>query len=375
MADQDFYSVLGVARNASDEEIRRAFRRKAMEFHPDRNKNADAEEKFKEINEAYQVLSDNKKRAQYDRFGKASVGAGAQAGGSPFEGFDVFGGFGDIFDSFFGDASSRAGRQPRRGGDLQQQVTLTFEESVFGASRDVEINRLEVCHQCNGAGNEPGSSVDACADCRGAGQMRRSQRSVFGQFTQVVACPSCRGRGSVIGTPCNNCRAAGRERRKRKIEVKIPGGVEGGMQVRLSGEGNAGINGGPAGDLYIYLSVSPHELFTRDGPDLIYELPLNFVQATLGDEVPIPTLSGSELLKIPAGTQPGAVFHIRGQGVHQVNGRRRGDIIVPVRIQIPASLDSHQRQLLEELSETLEKPNEAPSKDKGLFDKIKDALS
>ncbi len=406
MADQDFYSVLGVARNASDEEIRRAFRRKAMEFHPDRNKNADAEEKFKEINEAYQVLSDNKKRAQYDRFGKAGVGAGAQAGGSPFEGFDVFGGFGDIFDSFFGDASSRAGRQPRRGGDLQQQVTLTFEESVFGASRDVEINRLEVCHQCNGAGNEPGSSVDACADCRGAGQMRRSQRSVFGQFTQVVACPSCRGRGSVIGTPCNNCRAAGRERRKRKIEVKIPGGVEGGMQVRLSGEGDAGSDGGGSGNLYVAVDVREHHFFRRDGTDILYTLPLNVAEAALGVDKTIPTIDGfEEELKLPEGTQPGAEFRIRNKGVPHLHSNRRGDLRVMVDVRVPNSLNTHQRELMEELARSFngDKPsrkesspgrkrsrkqaakeaNETPpesesaaddSADKGLFDRIKDAF-
>ena len=360
MPDQDYYSVLGVARNASDEDIRRAFRRKAMEYHPDRNKNADAEDKFKEINEAYQVLSDTKKRQQYDRFGKAGVGTGAQAGGSPFDGFDVFGGFGDIFDSFFGDASSRTARQPRRGGDLQQQVALSFEESVFGASREVEVSRLEICHHCSGAGNEPGTSVDTCGDCRGAGQVRRSQRSVFGQFTQVVACPSCRGRGNVISTPCTNCRGAGRERRKRKIEVKIPGGVESGMQVRLSGEGDSGSDGGGSGNLYVHVDVREHSFFQRQGTDLLYTLPVNLAEAALGVEKTIPTIDGyDEELKLPSGTQPGAEFRIRNRGVPHLHSNRRGDLRVQVDVRVPNSLNDHQRELLEELSRSLN--GEGPS--------------
>ena len=407
MPDQDYYSVLGVARNASDEDIRSAFRKKAMEYHPDRNKNADAEERFKEINEAYQVLSDTKKRQQYDRFGRAGVGAGAQTGGSPFDGFDVFGGFGDIFDSFFGDASSRAARQPRRGGDLQQQVTLAFEESVFGASREVEISRLEVCHHCSGAGNEPGTSVDTCGDCRGAGQVRRSQRSVFGQFTQVVGCPSCRGRGSVISTPCTNCRGAGRERRKRKIEVKIPGGVESGMQVRLSGEGDAGSDGGGSGNLYVHVDVREHSFFQRQGTDIFYTLPVNLAEAALGVEKTIPTIDGyDEELKLPQGTQPGAEFRIRNRGVPHLHSNRRGDLRVQVDVRVPNSLNSHQRELLEELARSLngEGPSTPPSAngkkrsgkkrarakkeepaetqeqtdrddaEKGLFDRIKDAF-
>ena len=408
MADQDYYAVLGVERNASDEDIRRAFRRKAMEFHPDRNKNADAEDRFKEINEAYQVLSDSKKRGQYDRFGKAGVGvgAGAQAGGNPFDGFDVFGGFGDIFDSFFSDSSDRGRRQPRRGGDLQQQVKLSFEESVFGAQREVEINRLEHCRHCSGAGNEPGTSVDTCIACRGTGQVRRSQRSVFGQFTQVVACPTCRGRGNVIGTPCSSCRGAGRERRKRKIEVNIPGGVEGGMQVRLSGEGDVGSDGGGRGNLYVAVDVQEHSFFRRDGSDLIYNLPLNLAEAALGVERSIPTLDGyDEVLKLPQGTQPGSEFRIHGKGVPHLSSSRRGDLRILVDVRVPGSLNDYQRELLEELARSFngegpsrprspngrKRPKKRASKEasdngaaseakaedsteKGLFDRIKDAF-
>ena len=402
MANQDYYAVLGVARDASDENIRRAFRRKAMEFHPDRNKNPDAEDRFKEINEAYQVLSDSKKRVQYDRFGKAGVGAGAQGAGSPFDGFEGFGGFGDIFDSFFSGASNRAGRQPRRGGDLQHQVTLTFEESVFGTNREIEINRLEICNNCSGAGNEPGTSVDSCADCRGSGQVRRSQRSVFGQFTQVAPCHACRGRGSIVSSPCNNCRGGGRERRKRRIEVKIPGGVDSGMQVRLNGEGDFGSDGGGSGNLYVSVDVQEHNLFQRDGTDIVYTLPLNIAEAALGVEKAVPTVDGfEEELKLPQGTQPGAEFRIRNRGVPHLHSNRRGDMRVQVDVRVPSSLNSHQRDLMEELARSFngdvssnshhgkgrkrsrQKPKEETaqnepdgedSSDKGLFDRIKDAF-
>ncbi|CAI8027000.1 Chaperone protein DnaJ [Geodia barretti] len=402
MADQDFYTVLGVARNASNEEIRGAFRRKAMEFHPDRNKNPDAEERFKEINEAYQVLSDTKKRGQYDRFGKAGVNGGAQGAGSPFDGFEGFGGFGDIFDSFFGGASANMGRQPRRGGDLQQQVTLSFEESVFGAHREVDISRLEPCNHCSGAGNEPGTSVDACADCRGSGQVRRSQRSVFGQFTQVAPCHACRGRGSIVNSPCSICRGGGRERRKRRIEVKIPGGVDSGMQVRLNGEGDVGSDGGGSGNLYVSVNVQEHNLFQRDGTDIVFNLPLNIAEAALGVEKTIPTVDGfDEELKLPQGTQPGAEFRIRNKGVPHLHSNRRGDMRVHVDVRIPSSLSGHQRELMEELARSFngdeptrprngkgrkrsrKKETEEPvqndqnsddSADKGLFDRIKEAF-
>ena len=401
MADQDYYAVLGVSRDSSDEDIRRAFRRKAMEYHPDRNKNADAEEKFKEINEAYQVLSDSRKRAQYDRFGKAGVGSGPQAGGNPFDGFDVFGGFGDIFDSFFGDASGRAARQPRRGSDIQQQVTLSFEESVFGAEREVDINRLESCQNCSGAGNEPGTSVDTCGTCQGRGQVRRSQRSVFGQFTQVVGCPACHGRGSVISTPCSKCKGAGRERRRRKIEVKIPGGVESGMQVRLSGEGDVGSDGGGSGNLYVAVNVQEHNFFQREGADIIYTLPLNVAEAALGADKVIPTIDGfEEEFKVPQGTQPGTVFNIRGKGVPHLNSNRRGNMRIMADVRVPGSLNRQQRELLEELArsfngekppqkrsangrkrsgkkdnpETQSEPADEDPTEKGLFDRIKDAL-
>ena len=398
MAQTDYYDVLGVSRNDSEEEIRKAFRRKAMEYHPDRNKNPDAEDKFKEINEAYQVLSDSGKRAQYDRYGHAGVNG--QSYDRPFDGFDVFGGFGDIFDSFFGDAGGRRSRAPQRGSDLQQRVVLEFEEAAFGVEREIDVARVEICHQCSGAGNEPGTAINTCGTCGGNGQVRRTQRSVFGQFAQVTTCPTCQGRGTTMESPCSNCRGAGMERRNRKTLVNIPAGIHDGMQVRLTGEGNVGANGGPPGNLYIQVDVNRHRLFERDDFDLVYTLPLNVAEATLGVEKDIPTLEGDTTpLKIPQGTQPGAVLRIRGKGVSHINNSRKGDLRVQVDIQVPKKLNNKQRKLLEELAFSLNPDSGTPepedldegrgevglddidtddeyrsAKDKGIFDRIKDAL-
>ena len=386
MADKDFYEALGVARTDNEEEIRKAFRKKAMEFHPDRNKSAGAEDKFKEINEAYQVLSDPKKRAQYDRFGRAGVGSN---GGQdrPFDGFDVFGGFGDIFDSFFGDVSGRRENRSQRGDDLQQRVILDFNEAVFGTEREVEITRQESCQHCSGAGNEPGSDISTCSTCRGAGQVRRSQRSIFGQFAQVTACQACRGSGKLIKTPCTSCRASGVDRRKRKISVTIPAGVEAGMQVRLTGEGDTGRDGGPAGNLYVHLDVREHDKFYREGNDLLYALPVNVAEAALGVVKEVPTLDGgTERIKVPQGTQPGAEFRIRGKGVPHLHGNnRRGDLRVLVNLQVPQALDPEQRKLLEELALSLNSSQSGNDSsgdqdgdgdgDKGIFEKIKEVLS
>ena len=393
MAQTDYYEVLGVSRKDSEEEIRKAFRKKAMEYHPDRNKSPDAEEKFKEVNEAYQVLTDAKKRAQYDRYGHAGVNSG---GGfdRPFDGFDVFGGFGDIFDSFFGDAGGRRARGPQRGGDLQQRVTLSFEEAAFGVERELDVSRVEICHQCSGGGNEPGTPVKTCATCSGNGQVRRTQRSLFGQFAQVTTCPTCQGRGSTIENPCAVCRGAGMERRNRKTLVNIPAGIQGGMQVRLTGEGNVGSNGGPPGNLYIQVEVQRHAFFEREEYDLLYALSLNVAEAALGVEKEIPTLDGEPTpLKIPQGTQPGAEFRIRGKGISHINNGRRGDLRVFVDLQVPQKLNSRQRKLLEELARSIDPkfegevdPDSAEEledaavstgdggKEKGIFNRIKDAL-
>ena len=374
MAKRDYYDVLGVSRSSSEEEVRKAFRQKALEFHPDRNKKPDAGEKFKEVNEAYQVLTDPQKRGQYDRFGHAGVTA-SSGSARDFEGSDIFGGFGDIFDSFFGDFTGRGrSRTPQRGGDLQYRVNIPFEDAVFGTEQEVEISRIERCSRCQATGSEPGTSTSTCSTCRGLGQVRRAQRSVFGQFSQVTSCPTCKGKGSLIDTPCHTCHGVGTERRNRKIMVKIPPGIDDGMQIRLTNEGDTGANGGPSGNLYIHVAVKDHNVFTREGNDLIFQLPLNVVQAALGDDVEVPTLNGNETLRIPPGTQPGAVFHIKGKGVPVLNGHRRGDLIVPVKIEVPVALDAHQRRLLEELGKTIAKPDDPGAKDKGIFDKIKDAF-
>ena len=378
MAKRDYYEVLGVSRGTSEEDIRKAFRKKAMEYHPDRNRNPDAEEKFKEVNEAYQVLIDTQKRSQYDRFGHAGMSTGNGGGFTrDFDGSEVFGGFGDIFDSFFGDFTGRGSQRTaaQRGGDIQYSVAIPFEDAAFGTEREVEVTRVERCHVCHGSGSKPGTTTSTCRTCRGIGQVRRTQRSAFGQFTQVTSCPTCKGKGTIIDTPCDICHGGGAERHNRKIAVKIPAGVEDGMQIRLTGEGDIGVNGGPAGNLYIHVSVNAHTVFQREGDDLIYELPLNFVQAALGDEVEVPTLNGDETLKIPAGTQPEAVFRIKGKGIPQLHGHRRGDLVIPVKLQVPTSLDSNQQRLLEELSKTLEKPSDSTNKERGLFDRIKDAFS
>ena len=382
MADGDYYQVLGASRTDGEEEIRRAFRKKAMEYHPDRNKSADAEEKFKQINEAYQVLSDANKRAQYDRYGR--VGVGSNGGfDRPFEGFDAFGGFGDIFDSFFGDMSGRRTREAQRGRDVQQRVVLDFTEGVFGAEREVEVTRQEKCERCSGAGNEPGTSVNTCSTCRGGGGVRRAQRSLFGQFSQITPCSTCRGSGNVIQTPCSSCRGDGIERRKRKIAVTIPAGVESGMQVRLTSEGDVGKDGGSSGNLYVYVDVQDHVLFTREGNDLLYHLPINLAEAALGSEKQIPTLDGENApLKLPAGTQPGMEFRIRGKGVPRLDNGRRGDLRVLVDLQVPRSVTSDQRRLLEELARSIESDGEGPVQqqsedpggDKGLFDRLKESL-
>ena len=358
----DYYETLGVDRGANEEEIRRAFRRKAMEFHPDRNKTPGAEDKFKEINEAYQVLSDQEKRARYDRFGHAGVNGGGERG---FDGFDPFGGFGDIFDTFFG-GGGRTANQPRSGEDISQRVNLTFEEAVFGCDKDIEINRVEPCHRCSGAGNEPGTAINTCRTCNGSGQVRRAQRSVFGQFAVTTPCSSCNGNGRSIETPCTNCRARGYERRRRTRTVTIPAGVDNGMQVRITGEGDAGSNGGPPGNLYVQVRVREHPHFVRDESDLLYRTSLNMAEAALGITRPIPTLEGDDVdLEIPAGTQAGSEFRVRARGVPRIrrDGRptdRRGDIRVLVDVDIPSKLNKYQRKLVEDLAYSLANNGKRP---------------
>ena len=346
--NRDYYELLGVPRNASDEELKKAFRKLAFQYHPDHNEEAGAEEKFKEINEAYEVLSDAKKRASYDRYGRV-----ATADLFGFEDFS-FGGLGDIFDAFFGATTTRAQRRsPQKGTDLRANLTLSFEEAVFGSEKQFEIWRTENCSVCRGIGSQPGTNPQKCPNCDGNGEVRRIQQSLFGRFVHAAACPQCRGEGSIITHPCRQCKGSGREKVKRKLSVTVPPGIDENYQMRLSNEGDAGRYGGSPGDIYINLSIKPHKFFVRKGFDIFYELPINFAQAALGDNIEVLTLDGKATLKIPSGTQNGKVFRIKGKGVPRLHGRGKGDQLVVVHVITPQSMDANQRRLFEELAKTL----------------------
>lgn len=344
---RDYYEVLGVPRDANDGDIKKAFRTLAFKYHPDRNPEQDAEGKFKEINEAYEVLSDPQKRTAYDHFGSARG-----AFGQGFEGFDV-GGFGDIFEAFFGGATTATRRGPQRGADLLHRMTITLEEAAFGVEKEIVFNRTEHCPVCRGSGSKPGTQPAKCPNCSGTGQVRQVRQSIFGRFTNVTPCPQCHGEGKIVIEPCPQCHGNGRERRQSTISVKIPGGVEDGSRIKLSGDGEAGPKGGSNGDLYIDITVRQHELFVREGDDLIYELQSNIVQAALGAEVEVPTLDGSTKLKIPAGSQTGAVFRLRNKGISHLRGFGRGDELIHLRVMTPESLTKRQRELFEELARTM----------------------
>jgi molecular chaperone DnaJ len=378
----DYYTVLEVQRDASADEVKRAFRRLAMQYHPDRNSEPGAEARFKEINEAYEVLSDPERRATYDRFGHA--GLDGQMGGSRgFEGFGPFGGFGDIFDAFFGAATQARRRAPSRGADLQVGLELSFEEAAFGTAKSIIINRTELCTTCNGLRAEPGTEPERCATCEGTGEVRRVQRSVFGQFINVGVCDRCRGEGLIVKSPCKHCRGTGRERVTRTIEVKVPAGVDNGSQVRLTGEGELGSYGGPRGSTYVVLNVGDHKVFERYEDDLHVQLNLSFAQAALGDEVHVPVLEPpaegdtkaardtTQTLQIKAGTESGEVITIRGKGVPHLRASGRGDLHVHVQVRTPKKLSKEQKDLLEKLAKTMD---EGSSGGKGIFEKIKDAL-
>jgi molecular chaperone DnaJ len=374
VAKRDYYEVLGVSKDAGEEEIKKAFRKKALEYHPDKNKSADAEEKFKEINEAYQILNDTEKRSRYDQFGHA--GLGAQAGFTKdFEGFDVFGGFGDIFESFFGDFASQTRNAPRRGQDIQEHAMISFNDAYLGVEHEITALRNEKCHLCKGSGSAVGIKPERCTECRGRGQVRRVQRSVFGQFAQVVACPTCSGRGELIKSPCGNCRSAGIERRRAKIAVKIPAGIESGMQIKLTGEGEAGLNGGPPGSLYVSISVESHAIFRRDKTDLLLRLSLNFVQATIGANVEVPTMSEPVILKIPPGTQQDTTFRLKNKGMPHLRNGRKGDILAQVKIEIPTRLSAEQKIGIKELAKTMGWDEGEDLDDRGLLGKIKDTFA
>ena len=370
---QDYYDALGVARTASADDIKKAYRKLAMQYHPDRNKEPGAEARFKEVTEAYEVLCDPEKRALYDRYGHA-----AASGESPFargfDGFSGFGGLGDIFDAFFGGQQGRTRRGPARGADVRRSMALSFEEAVFGVDKEFDVQSLEMCSVCNGLRAEPGTEPTRCPSCNGSGEVRRAQQSIFGQFVNVTMCDRCRGEGRIVETPCKNCRGSGREKKKRRLSVKVPAGVDNGSQMRLTGEGEVGANGGPRGNLYLQLNVKPHEVFRRDEDDILLDLHLNFAQVALGDEVEVPTIDGEpQELRVPAGTQTGELFIVKGRGVPHLRGNGRGDMIVRANVVTPKNLSKDQKDLLKQLAESMGS-DVKPQEDRGFMGKIKDAL-
>ena len=379
MAEQkrDYYEVLGVAKGASDDELKKAYRKLAKQYHPDLNPgDTVAEAKFKEVNEAYEILSDKDKRARYDQFGHAGVDPNFGAGGGGFGGFDMGDlDLGDLFGSFFGGGFG-GGRQqanpnrPRQGDSLRASLTITFEEAAFGCEKEINLNRTENCEDCGGTGCAAGTTAEVCPQCRGTGQVRvqRGAGSMF--FTSTVPCDKCSGKGKIIHQPCSSCRGDGHVRRQRRITVKIPAGIDNGQAISLRGQGSAGINGGPAGDLVVQVNVRPHPKFRREGTTVLLEQPVSFLQATLGAELTIDTIDGPVKYTLPEGTQTGTTFRLRGKGIPSLNGRGRGDQYVTVTVQTPTHLTQAQKDALRAFGEAM---GEGESKDtsKTFFDKKK----
>ena len=380
---RDYYEVLGLQKGASDEEIKKAFRKMAMKYHPDRNPDdKEAEEKFKEVNEAYGVLSDPDKKSKYDRFGHAGVDPSAGFGGGA-GGFGGFGGFEDIFDMFtggggFGGFGGFGGQQrrnngPRKGADLQKAISITFEEAAFGCKKEIEISKFVKCGTCNGEGTKPGTSKKTCPVCNGSGQVTSVQRTPFGQFQSVTQCGNCGGTGQVNESPCDNCKGTGKVRKSVKIAVNIPAGVDNESVIPIRGEGEPGTNGGPNGDLYIVLSVKPHKMFKRNGSDLYLEIPISFDQAALGADITVPTLEGKVSYKVPAGTQPGTTFRLKGKGVRNVRTDKMGDLYVKVNLEVPTKLNHKQKKAIEEMGKTV--TEDCYQKKSGFAEKLKDLFS
>lgn len=363
---RDYYEVLGVARDADKAELKKAYRKLAIKFHPDKNPdNKEAEESFKEASEAYEVLSNDGKRQIYDQFGHRGLEGAGHSGPSGFE--DIFSSFGDIFEDFFGFGGSRGGRGSRvqRGSDLRYNMTIDFMEAAFGTEKTITIPKLDTCDECGGSGCRPGTSPETCSHCHGSGQFIQNQ----GFFKVKTTCPYCKGRGSVISNPCPKCRGNGRMEITRKVQVKIPAGVDVGSKLRLSGEGEASLSsGGPPGDLYVVINVKPHKFFQRDNTDIVCAIDISFVQAALGDEISVPTLVGEEKFQIPKGTQYGDSFRLKGQGIASLRTGRRGDQIIKVIIKTPTKLSQRQKELLEEFDRA--DANKISNKLKNLFKNI-----
>jgi len=358
LSKRDYYDILGVPRNASKDQIKDEYRKLALKYHPDRNKAPDAEDKFKEISEAYAVLSDDQKRSQYDQFGHAGIDGRYTTEdifrGVDFDeilrgiGFGFGGGFGSIFDTLFG--GGRRGRGPQRGQDIRYDLEISLDQAYRGYNTEIEVPRTEKCGECNGTGARPGTSPKRCPECGGTGQIQHVQNAGFLQFARIEPCRKCRGNGTIIENPCSQCRGAGTIQRERRISVRIPAGVDSGSQLLMRGEGDAPNRGGPHGDLYVVVHVAPHEMFRRDGDDLICNVDVNFTRATLGGDLQVPTLDGPASIKLPAGTQGGAIFRLKKKGMPNLHDGRRGDELAVVRVRTPTKLTSRQKELLDELS-------------------------
>jgi len=356
---RDYYEILGVPKDASKDDIKKAYRQLALKYHPDRNKSPDAEEKFKEISEAYAVLSDDEKRLQYDRFGHAGIDSRYTAE-DIFRGVDFedifrdlgfgFGGMGDLFERFFGRGFGYERRGPQRGLDLRYDLELTLEEAAKGIVKDIKVYRTERCGICNGSGAKPGTPINSCPECRGTGQVQYTQSTGFARMIRIETCRRCHGKGQMVSVPCNECRGMGVTQRSRMISVKIPAGVETGSSLRLAGEGEASVEGGPAGDLYVVVKVKPHRYLARDGDDLIYEASIGFAQAALGAEIEVPGINERLRVKIPPGTQSGTLIRLRGKGMPHLGGLGRGDELIRIKVQTPTHLTKRQRELLEEFA-------------------------
>ncbi len=372
MSKRDFYEVLGVSKDASTEEIKKAYRKLARQYHPDVNKEADAEEKFKEVKEAYDTLSEPNKRSRYDRFGHEEQQAGF--GGTGFGGGADFGDFGDIFDMFFGGGGGRRRNPnaPRKGADLQYRMTIEFKEAVFGKETEITIPRDEECDTCHGSGAKPGSKIETCSVCKGTGQQEVVQNTPFGRIVNRRVCSACHGQGKTITEKCHDCRGTGRVKKHKKIHIKIPAGVDDGAQLRVSGEGEAGSKGGPPGDLFIVLHVKSHDFFERDGDNIYCDVPITFAQAALGDEIEVPTLDGRVKLKIPEGTQTDTNFRLKGKGVPRLRFGGRGDQHVKVIVVTPTKLSEEQREILVKFGDI--SGEDTHHKQKSFFEKVKKAF-
>ena len=381
MADKrDYYEVLGLKKGASEDEIKKAFRKMAMKYHPDKNPvDKEAEEMFKEINEAYAVLSDPEKKDKYDRFGHAGVDPNAGFGGGA-GGFGGFGGFEDIFDMFggafgggFGGGSRGRKNGPRKGSDLQKSITIDFKEAAFGTKKEIRINKYVKCKTCGGTGAEPGTSKKTCPKCGGSGEVRTAQRTPLGTFQSVSPCPDCNGTGEINESPCKDCGGTGKVRDNVTIVVNIPAGVDNDSVIPIKGQGEPGINGGPDGDLYIVINVKPHKLFERRGQDLWLEIPITFDQAALGDDIVVPTLEEKVSYKVPAGTQPGTVFRLKGKGIKSVRSSRKGDLYVKVTLEVPTKLNHKQKKSIESMGKAV--TDDCYQKKSSFLDSIKEFFS